>query len=1311
MSTSLNRGSRISKDKETVRGSSSTNSVLNSNLRPDAQPALAQSATQNPDETQRAKEPFSPLLLASPTPESDLEMTVPLALSEKTGYIGSSAPLQRFPSTAPQPQDPFTQVKHTPYVNVRVQNKVLPGSGALSSPLKASFPLTNGTTNDDTEYVSASVASGPETSTAETHGENKSSNTLEDQGIGDVATRLAEESNSQNMTVSILEKTDELIADVQQESSKAEAAASKPDDSSFTMAETRSQSSGLNHLPVAAEANAHTQTVPEKLPTREDNHTAPLPQVPTSDHAGEIAPEMKRKVADSSFVSPSVAKRQKRFKIPSAFTFTEKSVVARDPLEGARQYRQEFLASRRSSESSTPTTSPTMPFTDFPETTSENPRDPSERARQIRREFLASRRSSETSTPTTSPKVWLTAHTGTIQAVRQISRVKKNVEEVTVQVRSADTEIERPKMTELKKLLAKSPTQEVEFNAEPLPNSTVSIEADGDDAKPGAHDKAFFDHEAETLMFATQNADIEIPDAGQNPVIEASFHASNDEAQRAQSVELDVSFQSPDHQDAANDLANTKDGIDQIVDPGRTLMVATHDPLTNVEDDRPGHPEPDKAGNDISTRAEEVTEQGSNTPTPEILLERGAGPAKALVPLHQQRLIEENAITPMSDKVASEPTLRQQSLTLDADSPMPDEVATEPKSEQWLIGVDKDTPMPNIQVDQDIQPSEPIAHMTNQTTPLSFAITAFVAESDRGNQIQVSPAAVNSALPPSQPMSDTEMKSVEEHQNAVRLPVEIIKQNPLSVPHNIFKQFKATYPAYPGDIKHFAALCRKISQLVKANRMEHQSLWDDFIVRHKIEYSQYLQRCAEEAEDAVPYEDFYQTKIEEPRYQKRVINRRSLDKALDLVAQKSSVEQVHVEPVKDDEPVGTKSAPKPAGSNQTVRKTSKSRVTIDLSAEILGSEAVKDHEPRVEPVKAKSALKEANYTGIEKRPSESRVTIDLTDDESPEDQPKMTEERGIPPQLSVPHLVNGVSIEPSPLEYRRNCSGSLYQVSYTSPAMRGSHMPPPPQSIRSPLVPATAPMKSTTKSGRRSLPWKESDRNVLQSLRNATGSDSQKRYPGCELREVRAKGLSNAGFQVSAKSSSNGSKQSQDLLHICQGVIQSNWGIKAHELLEPDYNGGQVLSESMIELLAEIASKVNVREARNRIKEAIDTRIRYNARRGAGHPSQDRKMLKSDLEVVRGVVETSSMSTTSPFSLPHTNAAVEKQNEGTLSEWWDDDNSPFKSFARAYTSIRLGNGNSFAKADRAQPRDAQEVHEATNSSVQLKNIDIMRWNL
>ena len=1278
----------------------------------------------NPGETHITKETLPPLSPASPTPESELEMTVPLALNENTNSIVSSALMPRFPSTASQPQDPFTQVKRTPYVNGRVQSKSTPESRTLSSPIKP-YPVTNDTINDEVEFVSASVPSGPETSTVETHREIKSVHAVEDQDIGNAAARLAKECNSQEVTDNLLEKTDELIAGVQQQLRRTEAAANKQDWSHI-----------MTEASIIAKANAKTQAIPETLPPPEDSHTDLLPRLPKSDHTDETTHEMKRKVVDSNFMSPSVAKRQKRFKVPSAFNFTEKSNTPRDPSEGARQIRQDFLASRRSSESSTPTMSPTMGFSSFTGAVSENPRDPSERARHIRQEFLASRRV-ETSTPKMSPKISLTALPGTIEPERQSPEVETNTGKVIEQKQSIHNDIEHEKMTELNNSSSRPQTQETELDAAPISNRTASVEPNGDDAKPSAQNNPVFDFEPDSLMFISQNADVEGPHAEESTVIEAS---SNDGTQGAQGVESDVYFESFNDQGAENDIANTKDGADKIAGPGYDMILTSQDRLGNPsEDSRPEGSEPDDARKDLSTGAGKGTEQKIYALTNETMSNQVAQPVTAaLEHVHQQRSVEENAETQTSDKSASESTSHIESFTGNADAQILDEITPNFTSEQWLSKADTNTLMPDVQPDQEITPSKHLPHMgepMNETTLPSF--TALLAKSDAETQLPISSAVVEPLIALGDPISNTEMTSVEKHQNATHLSIETAEQKHSSITQNIFNQFKETYPAYAGNKKHFAAVCRKISQLVKENRMVHQSLWDDFIIRHKIEYSKYLRRCAEEAEDAVPYEDFYQTEVEEPQYQKRVINRRNLDEALALVAR---VEKIHVEPVKDyvarvespdkstllidpaikkmhydfnDTPielVGIRPGLKPAVHGEAFRKPSESRVNIDLDTERVYREAVRDDEPRVKPVKAKLALQKAKSTEITQTPFESRVTIDLTEDDPPDEQPKSTEESGLSPQLSASILFNEISVERPPLQYRQDDSNNLYQVSYTPSALQGSQNPSP-QSARSIFMPAMFSSKTPTQGNRRSLPWKDSTDSAIRRSSHATASDSPRRIAPSDLPEVRVKESGNADLQLSAKSTQNDSKRSQDLLDTYHKVIQSNWGLEAHELLEPEYYCGQTLSEIMIELLAEIASKASVREARNRIKEAIDTRIRDYTRPGAGHLSKDRKMLESDLEVVRGLVKTSSMSTTSPFSLPHTNAAVEKQSEGTPSKWWDDHNSPFKSFARAYTSIRHGNGNSFAKADPAAPGNAEKVDKVASSGVQLKKIDIMRWNL
>ena len=1195
----LYSGPEASKDEVTVvKQSLSANSLQQSDLLSDAHPTPSHSSINPADETLTAKENLSPLFPASPTPESDIEMTVPLALVEKTDSVAISAPMKRFPSTASQPQDPFTQVKRTPYVNGRVQIEEPPEQENLSSPMKATLdPLMNGAIYDDVEFVSASVASAPETSTVETYGDSGS--------------------KSQSITDSNLKKTNEIIDDDSYESREAEAG--KADDPSTAEAETRSQNLGLERLSVVAEPNTQTKITSEIMPASENDGKAPQLQLTTSDNTGKVAYEMKRKAEDSSFVSPNIAKRQKRFKIPSVFTFSERLGLARDPSEGARQHRQDFLASRRSSESSTPTMSPTIPFAFFPATTPQIPRDPFEGARQIRQDFLASRKSSESSSALASPQTILTSLTEMAQADGRSVEVEDNKEEVIVQNRLADTEIEREKMTEPENSSPKSQIQEEESDAVPLPNATTPVETDGDDAGSGAHDTTIPDHE-DSLVLATQTIGSESHNPEQNIAIGEIFHVSKDEVQRAQSVEFDESFQLPDTQQVESDFTNAND-VDRIVDPGEASTDI-------VENDGRVGTGPVESRKDTSTRSDKEAEQESNMHTLQIT-----------------------------------PTVTSGSL-------MPDKDSTEPISEQHLLGKDADTPMSNIQIDQDSRHLEPIVHMDKSINPFihpCLPVPAFITESDTGDRLQASTAATEPDFLQSLSTSDPETKSVGGYQNGTQLPTEPLQLSPNPIPQNIFDKFREAYPTYTGDLKHFVAICRKIDQLLKADRMVHQSLWDDFIVRHKTDYSHYLGRCAEEAEDAIPFEKFYETEIEGPQYQKRVIHRQNLDEVLALVAQNLDVRPMEhestyaldtcsgnthperelaneVEPL---EPDGARFVPKTADSDRGTHKSSVSPVTIDLSVE---RETIRGELER------KSTFEKKFIAEAVQRPSKERVIIDLTEDDLSEDRPKRTRGGETSPQSSLPRL--------GP-EYRRDSSGSLHQSRYSPFTTRGSYMLPLPQSD---VFHATAPTKSITKTNRRSLPWKESDCNILQTASVANVNDHQR-------------------------------------------VIQANWGIRAHELLEQECYGCKALSENMIELLAKIASKIDIREARNRIKEAIETRIRGNTQRGAGHSSQDRKVLRSDLEVVSDIVGTSSMSSTSPFSLQHTTAAVEKREEKRPCDWWDDANSPFKSFVRAYTSIRHGKGNSYAKADQAKPRDAGKVSEAADSGIQLKKIDFMGWNL
>ena len=97
---------------------------------------------------------------------------------------------------------------------------------------------------------------------------------------------------------------------------------------------------------------------------------------------------------------------------------------------------------------------------------------------------------------------------------------------------------------------------------------------------------------------------------------------------------------------------------------------------------------------------------------------------------------------------------------------------------------------------------------------------------------------------------------------------------------SLFDRFKQAYSDYTGDENLFLGMCRNIDNLVKENRMEHRSLWDDFIVRRSTEYPQYLLRCSEQADNPMPYEKFYREEVEEPIHTKKIVTPASLQEII-----------------------------------------------------------------------------------------------------------------------------------------------------------------------------------------------------------------------------------------------------------------------------------------------------------------------------------------------------------------------------------------------------------------------------------------------
>ena len=146
----------------------------------------------------------------------------------------------------------------------------------------------------------------------------------------------------------------------------------------------------------------------------------------------------------------------------------------------------------------------------------------------------------------------------------------------------------------------------------------------------------------------------------------------------------------------------------------------------------------------------------------------------------------------------------------------------------------------------------------------------------------------------------------------------------------ILERFREAYPQYEGTEKQFVALCRKVDALEKGNRMLHKSLWDDFVIRHQKEYREYLTRCADEAEDPMPYETFYSAEIDEPKFTKRILSPANLAEAISsgLPAQGKSPRQVRLV-VKETVDL-TQNSPEPQASEVHQRQSSGKSAVVAL---------------------------------------------------------------------------------------------------------------------------------------------------------------------------------------------------------------------------------------------------------------------------------------------------------------------------------------------------------------------------------------------
>jgi len=88
---------------------------------------------------------------------------------------------------------------------------------------------------------------------------------------------------------------------------------------------------------------------------------------------------------------------------------------------------------------------------------------------------------------------------------------------------------------------------------------------------------------------------------------------------------------------------------------------------------------------------------------------------------------------------------------------------------------------------------------------------------------------------------------------------------------SVFERFKAAYPEYTGDTKHFQGQCTQIIQLDQEDKMVPKWQWDDYIIRNRTDYKDYAVERIKQGKDPEPYHRFYKDMIRDTIYRKAVI--------------------------------------------------------------------------------------------------------------------------------------------------------------------------------------------------------------------------------------------------------------------------------------------------------------------------------------------------------------------------------------------------------------------------------------------------------
>lgn len=745
---------------------------------------------------------------SSSTPDSGLEMTTPFPLQEITDSHNNSVMSERYPSTASQPEKPFTQVKRTPFTSGHTRSMKLQQAEHQDIPTKQDVDLPNNSQIENTENDNCN-ASNMTNQKWNLEDQQNPANALKSGNGNITGETVYRNANTQHQRShhSILTK----------------------------------DHNGADH----PERGSETDTVRKPLHENIDKAFR---------RAAEKIPGTKRKILDSSFLYCTSSKRRKAVKFPAALHFSQDPDDLPDPSISLRQHRQDWFASRRSSGSSAARESPTSP--------------PPNR-------------------------------------VGALSYLEQNSQSMGRAFSESNDREDDGGPDCLDKSTRISMTANPEYNGQP--------------------DLAEFD---ENFALSTSQC--------LNPRSLASILRENQEQDTQTCTPMSEErgngdFNKPADLDAPavdKDLANE-------VDVG--IEIANYPPI-HVGADVSLPCAKDEASLISLVESEEALVDRSHVPSSDVLCRP--------VAFHVDPcLLSKEEKTSATAMAQSDHTIHTANVhSSDAQKhPFVDPRVTALEKGAVAAQLPLDFSMQDGNGPEDLDSTS--IHATTQARTDGMEVETFHTPSRDPAYAAIGKSASPELLPSTSKDSHEKGSATAEPEKRPNKPRDIahakdITPHPAAqlqwtppAPVNIFSRFKATYPDYTGDLKHFVALGKRIYKLLEDDQMEHRSLWDDFVIRHKINYAQYVFECTEEANDPFLYEKYYSVMIDGPKYTNRVIKPQNLHEILHLegslrpVSAKQSFEAF----------AGRSDVPEPMINPQAERvgsaagTISKARLTIDLT--------------------------------------------------------------------------------------------------------------------------------------------------------------------------------------------------------------------------------------------------------------------------------------------------------------------------------------------------------------------------------------------